>query len=92
MPSDIKKILKEKLHAHFVDDKDESADHATHTEAQRSKGGHYSVIIVSDQFKGKSLLVRHRMVYAALKEFKETIHALAIKAFTEEEFKIQRRA
>jgi stress-induced morphogen len=45
---------------------------------------HFSVRVVSDTFKGKSLLDRHRMVYDAVKEPMQDgrIHALEIKAET----------
>jgi len=45
---------------------------------------HFSVQVVSDTFKGKSLLDRHRMIYDAVKEPMQDgrIHALEIKAET----------
>ena len=50
------------------------------------KGGHFKVIIVSDQFKDKTLLEGHRLVYNAMGELMETeIHALSINAKTPEE-------
>lgn len=43
---------------------------------------HFSIKVVSDYFKGKNLLDRHRMVYQALDEPMKDgrIHALEIKA------------
>ena len=50
------------------------------------KGGHFKVIVVSDQFKNKTLLERHRLVYDAMGELMETeIHALSITATTPDE-------
>lgn len=48
---------------------------------------HFNLHVVSDLFKGKSLLDRHRMVYQALEEPMKDgrIHALEIKAQTTEE-------
>ena len=45
---------------------------------------HFSIKVVSDHFKGKNLLDRHRMVYQALDEPMKDgrIHALEIKAET----------
>lgn len=44
---------------------------------------HWSATIVSSEFAGKSLMQRHRMVYAALsEEMKGPIHALTITALT----------
>ena len=49
-------------------------------------GGHFVVTIVSDSFKDKNLLARHRMVYDALGDAMQSeIHALSIKAYTPEE-------
>ena len=48
---------------------------------------HFSIKVVSDHFKGKNLLDRHRMVYQALDEPMKDgrIHALEIKAHTNDE-------
>ena len=48
---------------------------------------HFSIKVVSDHFKGKNLLDRHRMVYQALDEPMKDgrIHALEIKAQTNDE-------
>ncbi len=45
---------------------------------------HFSIRVVSDVFKDKSLLDRHRLIYDALKEPMQDgrIHALEIKAET----------
>lgn len=44
---------------------------------------HWEATIVSQAFAGKSLLERHRMVFAALaEEMKGPIHALSLKTFT----------
>jgi len=66
---------------------DDSAKHAGHAGA-RSGGGHFRVFIVSDSFRGKSLVQRHQAVYAALGTAMQTdIHALAIRALTPEEWR-----
>lgn len=45
---------------------------------------HFSIRVISDTFKGKNLLDRHRLVYEALAEPMKDgrIHALEIKAET----------
>ena len=61
--------------------RDDSALHAGH-EGAKSGGGHYSLTIVSPQFSGKSIVARHRLVYAALGPMmQQQIHALAIRAY-----------
>ena len=52
-----------------------------------SPNSHFSVKVISDQFKGKSRIERHKMVYNSLSELIESeIHALKIKALTPAEF------
>jgi BolA protein len=64
---------------------DDSHRHAGH-EGARDGRGHFSVLVVSEAFRGKLPLARHRLVYAAVGEMMETdIHALAIKALAPEE-------
>jgi BolA protein len=64
---------------------DDSAAHAGHAGA--GGGSHYTVTIVAAVFAGKPRVARHRLVYDALaEELRRGVHALAIKAFTPEEF------
>ncbi|VVB13832.1 unnamed protein product [Arabis nemorensis] len=42
-------------------------------------GASFEVEVVSEQFEGKRMLERHRMVNAALEEEMKEIHALSIK-------------
>ena len=61
---------------------DESAQHAGHAGSRPSGGSHWQVRIVSDAFRGKTAVARHRMVYEALGDLmKRDIHALKIEAF-----------
>jgi BolA family transcriptional regulator, general stress-responsive regulator len=66
--------------------RDDSAQHAGHAGA--AAGGHYSVTIVAAVFAGKPRVARHRLVYDALADaMQRGIHALAITAYTPEEFR-----
>lgn len=61
---------------------DESHKHAGHAGA-RDGGGHFVVNIVSQQFVGKNIVARHRMIYSTLGAMmKGDIHALTINALT----------
>jgi BolA family transcriptional regulator, general stress-responsive regulator len=63
---------------------DESAAHAGHAGAR--EGGHFRVYIVSAQFRGRSRVQRHQLVYSAVGNLQERgIHALAIDARSPEE-------
>ncbi|RUO37120.1 transcriptional regulator [Aliidiomarina taiwanensis] len=62
---------------------DESYKHAAGPEAQ----SHFKVVVVSTHFEGQRLLARHCAVNEALaEEFAAGMHALAIHAFTPEEW------
>jgi BolA protein len=78
-------VITEKLNASFapqsLDVQDESHLHAGHAGSRDGGQTHYRVYIVSDAFKGKSRLERHRMVNAVLaEELAGGVHALAIHA------------
>ena len=50
-------------------------------------GTHFDAVIVSDEFEGKSLIERHKLVYSVLGDaMKERIHALSLKTFTPEQW------
>ena len=85
--SKIKTILEREFSPLHLEIQDDSRSHTGHQQVQESGGKHYSLVIVSDKFKGKSLLERHRLIYAVFeKELKKDIHALALKAYTAEEY------
>ena len=51
----------------------------------RGDGDHYSALVVSDAFQGKSRVQQHQMVYAALKgKMGGELHALALQTATPE--------
>ena len=65
---------------------DESVDHANHP--GNSGGGHYRALIISNDFKNKTLVERHQMIYKALgKLMTNEIHAFSMKTMTENEFR-----
>jgi stress-induced morphogen len=49
---------------------------------------HFNVIIISDSFKGLSLIEQHRKVYKILSDMvTKEIHALQLKTLTQEQWK-----
>ena len=78
---EIKKRLEEKLDLIHFEIKDFTGRHLNH---KLHEGGfHLETTIVSDNFKDKSLIERHRMVYDAMGELmKHEIHALSMKTLT----------
>ena len=82
----IKQKLTTALEVSHIEIIDDSHKHAGHVGA-RDGGGHFNLNIVSSEFKDKSLIQRHRIVYAAVDDLMNTeIHALSINAQTPEEF------
>jgi BolA family transcriptional regulator, general stress-responsive regulator len=78
-------IMTEKLTAAFRPEslrvEDESYRHEGHAGHRPGGQTHFRIYIVSDAFRGKSRLDRHRMINAALDaELKGGVHALAIHA------------
>ena len=78
-------IITKKLRKAFAPEslrvEDESHQHAGHAGHRPGGETHYRVYIVSEAFRGKSRLERHRMINATLvDELKGGVHALAIHA------------
>ena len=75
--------IRERLTAAFAPEEievsDDSRQHIGHAGAAGG-GGHYAVLIVSERFRGCSLLERHRLVYDTLAPLRKDIHALSIRA------------
>lgn len=78
-------LITEKLTKAFAPENlsvvDESHLHAGHAGAREDGQTHYRVYIVSDVFRGKSRIERHRMINATLSgELAGGVHALAVHA------------
>ena len=79
--------IQQRLHAAFdlshVEVLDESAGHRSGPGAE----SHFRVVLISEDFSGKTLLQRHRAVNACLKEeLDDGVHALALNTYTPEEW------
>ncbi len=69
-----------------LDLQDESGQHAGHAGHRPEGGTHWQLSIVSEAFRGKSAVARHRMVYEALGDLMHRdIHALRIEASAPEQ-------
>ena len=80
-----KEIITNKLREAFspesLDVQDESHLHEGHAGHRPGGETHFRIYIVSQAFKGKSRIDRHRMINAALAaELEGSVHALAIRA------------
>jgi BolA family transcriptional regulator, general stress-responsive regulator len=85
----VEQAIREKLavlRPERLDLRDESAQHAGHAGARPSGGSHWQLTIVSEAFRGRNPVARHRMVYEALGDLMERdIHALRIEAHAPEQ-------
>ena len=65
---------------------DDGADHVGHAGAANG-AGHFSVLVVSDVFRGLSRLQRHQRVLREVSDLlPHPVHALSIRALVPEEF------
>jgi len=83
-------LITEKLRTAFAPEslhvEDESHRHEGHAGHRPGGQTHFRLYIVSEAFRGKSRLERHRMINAALaSELAGGVHALAIHASAPEE-------
>ena len=71
--------LKKHLKPSFIEVIDESYLHANHNPDAKNGGTHFKVKIISNIFKGKSNIEKHRIVYEILDyELKSGVHALTL--------------
>ncbi|XP_065861899.1 sufE-like protein 1, chloroplastic/mitochondrial [Euphorbia lathyris] len=80
----IKEILERELKPIELEVEDVSYQHAGHAGVRGSDGEtHFNLKVVSQEFEGKSLVKRHRLVYGLLQEeLQSGLHALSIVANT----------
>ena len=72
-PEQIKSVIENGLQCHHVQ--------------VAGDGHHFEAVIVSDQFRGKSKVQQHQLVYRALGDrMREEIHALSMRTLTPEEW------
>ena len=78
--------LRERLAPLHLEVTDDSPMHVGHAGAA-SGGGHFSVLVVSASFEGKSRVARHRLVYDQLQDLMQgAIHALALRTVAPSEW------
>ena len=81
----IEQKLGKQLELHHIEIKDFTGRHLNHK--QHDGGFHLEAIIVSDSFIDKTLIDRHKIIYAALGELlKHEIHVFSMKTLTKEEW------
>lgn len=84
----IEKKLKEYFNVNTLQIIDESHKHANHK--KDTQGGHFKLLIISEDFENVSLIKRHQLIYDALSDMiKIDIHAISINAKTVKESHLQ---
>ena len=82
----IDRKVREALSPSHLEIADESYMHSVPAGAE----SHFRLLVVSDQFAGKSPVQRHQAVYAALaEEMRGQIHALGLQTLTPDEWNEQ---
>ncbi|KAG1202446.1 hypothetical protein G6F70_002229 [Rhizopus microsporus] len=89
----IESKISQALNPSILEIVNESHMHAHHAAMKgvTSKETHFRVTVVSDEFQGKSLMQRHRVIYGLLNDELQNkgLHALSIKAKTPAELEKQ---
>ncbi|KAI0081233.1 bola-like protein [Panus rudis PR-1116 ss-1] len=93
-PGPVERAIRDKLNTLLkpsqLDITNDSWQHRHHA-PMRAQGGtsgetHFSIFVVSEVFKGKNTMQRHRLIYGALSdELSQGLHALSLKTKTPEE-------
>jgi BolA protein len=79
--SEMRRLLEQALKPTRLDLVDDSEAHRGHGGYNPSGESHFTLIIESPAFAGKSRVDRQRLVYAALGDLmRERVHALSIRA------------
>ena len=72
-PTDVKTFIEQGLDCDLIEVKGD--------------GHHFEAIIVSQLFRGKTMVQQHQLVYKALGDrMREEVHALSMKTFTPEQW------
>jgi len=86
--SKISNLIKEGIDVLKIHIIDESYKHVSHQKDTR--GGHFKLLVISDNFIDMKLIERHKLIYQILnKMMKVEIHALSMQLLTDEEYRNQ---
>lgn len=80
--SEIHKSCSESLNLKLITIDNESHLHSS----SKASNSHFKLLVVSDDFIDMSLIRRHKFIFKILDDVMKRIHALAIHAFTSEEY------
>ncbi|WP_194089731.1 transcriptional regulator BolA [Vibrio hibernica] len=85
----IQDMIEKKLQASFSPQYLEVLNESNMHNVPPGSESHFKVVIVSDEFDGKRLIMRHRAVNTVLaEELSNHIHALSIHTYTKTEWEV----
>ncbi len=83
----VQEILKQKLEKHFQPLVLKVINESSNHNVPDGSESHFRVILVSEKFKGVSVVKRHQMIYKVVSEqLKDKIHAFSQHTLTPEEW------
>ena len=82
----IQSIIEQKLEDAFSPEFLEVVNESYMHNVPDGSESHFKVTVVSNEFEGKMLLARHRLVNKTLEEELKSIHALAIHTLTPQQY------
>ncbi|SBS31655.1 transcriptional regulator BolA [Marinomonas aquimarina] len=65
-------------------------ENESHMHSGNNPESHFKLTLVSNAFEGKRPVQRHQLVYGALTDQMQKIHALALHLYTDEEWEARR--
>ena len=79
--------IEQKLHERFKPSFLEVVNESNNHNVPPGSESHFKVVLVSNEFNGKTLVARHRLINQELsEELQNKIHALALHTFTDSEW------
>ena len=82
----IKDLISKRISIFKIEIIDDSHKH--HNHKKDTQGGHFRLLLVSDDFNNINLIKRHQLIYDILSTMIKTdIHALSMKLLSVEEYK-----
>ena len=85
IPDKIEQLISKKIPIFKINVIDESYKHKHHI--KDTQGGHFKLLLISNEFKNLTLISRHQMIYNILDTMiKKEIHALSMQLLTIEEY------
>lgn len=84
--NEIRETIERAFNVHHLELENESYKH----NVPQGSESHFKLTLVSNVFEGKRAVQRHQLIYGALTDQMQKIHALAIHPYTDEEWEARK--